>query len=54
MNEKVEEKFLIIRFFAILTLQILLCKSVSAFFLETSISENMGDFKGRRRILMLQ
>ena len=36
--------------FAILTLGTPLYKSVYAFFLETSISEKMGDLKGRRFI----
>ena len=46
-SEKVQEKIDISRFFAILTLQTLLYKNVSPSFLETSISESMGDLQGR-------
>ena len=47
-SQKVLEKIGISRFFALLTLQTLLYKNVSPSFLETSISESMGDLKGKR------
>ena len=46
------EKYCLSQFFAILTLQTLFSENIAAFFLETSIPENMGDLK--RIILTLQ
>ena len=47
-SEKLQGK---IEYKSILTLQTFLYKSMSAFFLETSISENMSDLKGRGCVL---
>ena len=47
-SEKVQRKLGFKSLFAALTLQTFLYKIVSAFFLEPSISENMGHFKGTR------
>ena len=52
-SEKVQRKIDYKSNFAILTLQTLLYKRVYVFFLETSISESMGDLKGRGYILTL-
>ena len=52
-SEKVQRKIDYKSNFAILTLQTLLYKRVYVFFLETSVSESMGDLKGRGYILTL-
>ena len=52
-SEKVQEKIGAKLIFAILTLQTILYRNVTAFFLETSIPENMGDSKGRECFLTL-
>ena len=53
-KEKKHGKIGISRFFAPLTLQALLYKNLPAFFLETSISENMDDLKGRDHVIIIK